>query len=155
MYRKLSVGNMESEKVSSTGVEYYAFPTVEALSRGNGRELKRLRPWISGKIYRSDSQDYRIRRNLPGKNLWYALPSGKERIDGTLWRWRKGSRVYLPVCIASNGGVSGRYPYPAGPGCKLCERISYGAVSGNAGHYAAIYFYYELEGKKEQENTWI
>ena len=36
---------------------------------GNGRELKRLRPWISGKIYRSDSQDYRIRRNLPGKNL--------------------------------------------------------------------------------------
>ena len=27
---------------------------------GNGRELKRLRPWISGKIYRSDSQDYRI-----------------------------------------------------------------------------------------------
>ena len=56
-------------KVSSTGVEYYAFPTVEALSQATEENFKRLRPWISGKIYRSDSQDYRIRRNLPGKNL--------------------------------------------------------------------------------------
>ena len=45
------------------------FSDCRGAESGNGRGVKRMRPGIPGKIYRSNGQDHCIRSDLPGKNL--------------------------------------------------------------------------------------
>lgn len=45
------------------------FSDCRGAESGNGRGVKRMRPGIPGKIYRSNGQDHRIRPDLSGKNL--------------------------------------------------------------------------------------
>lgn len=98
-----------------------------------------MRPGIPGKIYRSNGQDHCIRSDLLEKIYDMRYPQAKKELMKLCGVGEKVAE-YLPVCTASYGCFSHRYPHPSGHGRALQKRISQPQIQRNAWDHAAVYF---------------